>query len=36
LKAILFTGIHEDEDATPKPDAVMPHWNTLADVLAHL
>jgi len=36
LKAILFTGIHEDAEATPAPDAVLPHWNTLADVLTHL
>ena len=36
LKAILFTGVHEDTDAAPAPDATLTHWRTLPDVLAQL
>lgn len=36
LHAILFTGVRLDDDDAPDPDAVLPHWNTLPDVLAGL
>ena len=32
--ALLFTHIHHDETGGPEPDAVLPHWQALPDVLA--
>ncbi len=35
-RAILFTGVRDDEDTAPAPDAVLAHWHALPDVLARL
>ena len=32
--ALLFTHIHHDETDGPEPNAVLPHWQALPDVLA--
>ena len=32
--ALLFTHIHHDDTDGPEPDAVLPHWQALPDVLA--
>ena len=36
LTSILFTGVREDSDETPAPDAVLAHWRALPDVLEQL
>ena len=36
LKTILFTGVREDQDEAPTPDAVLSHWRTLPAVLEQL
>lgn len=36
LKAILYTGVREDPDDAPAPDAVLAHWRTLPEVLEQL
>ena len=36
LKAILFTGVHEDQHEAPVPDAVLPHWQTLPEVMEQI
>ena len=36
IKAVLFTGVHEDTDAAPAPDAMLAHWRNLPDVLTQL
>ena len=36
LKAVLFTGVHEDSDAAPTPDVVLAHWHALPEVLEQL
>lgn len=36
FKAVLFTGVHEDPDDAPAPDAVLAHWRTLPDLLQTL
>lgn len=36
LRSILFTGIHEDLDEAPVPDAILPHWQALPDVIGKL
>jgi len=36
LKAILFTGVHDDPAAAPHPDAVLAHWQALPEVMKEL
>ena len=36
LHSVLFTGVNEDPDEAPQPDAVLPHWRELPNVLGKL
>ncbi len=36
LKAVLFTGVHEDEGETPRPHAILSHWQALPEILETL
>lgn len=36
LTAVLFTGVHNDEEDVPAPDAVLTHWQDLPGLLAKL
>ncbi|MFQ5569539.1 MAG: HAD family hydrolase [Rhodothermales bacterium] len=36
LIPILFTGVHEDTDPEPAPDAVLPGWHALPDLLKQI
>ena len=36
LKAILYTGVREDSDEAPAPDALLAHWHALPEVMEQL
>ena len=33
LKAVLFTGVHEDSEETPAPHAILAHWQALPEII---